>query len=129
MLRGVTVCKTYSFCGAHHLPGYNGKCANDHGHTWKVEVSFNGPVRENGMVVDFHAIDALMERPLEKLDHTNLNDTLQMPTAENIAIWFKEEIQLRIRALDAPDIRVFPLLVKVRVWESPEAYAEVISAN
>ena len=27
-----------SFDSAHFLSGYNGKCANIHGHTWKIEV-------------------------------------------------------------------------------------------
>ncbi len=30
-----------TFDSAHFLSGYNGKCANIHGHTWKLEVAIS----------------------------------------------------------------------------------------
>ncbi|MEQ8237024.1 MAG: 6-carboxytetrahydropterin synthase, partial [Syntrophomonadaceae bacterium] len=30
---------TQDFAAAHRLYGYQGQCANLHGHTWKVQVS------------------------------------------------------------------------------------------
>ena len=36
------VCKQFSFDASHQLVGHFGKCANLHGHTYKVEVSLAG---------------------------------------------------------------------------------------
>lgn len=33
---------TASFDSAHFLQGYNGKCANLHGHHWVIEVEISG---------------------------------------------------------------------------------------
>ena len=95
------------FDAAHFLPGYEGKCANMHGHTWVVEVWVSGKVDPvTGMVCDFGDLKA----PIDALDHTLLNDTLENPTAENLAK------HLRLAYL--------PLMATVRVWESENAYAE-----
>lgn len=39
---------------AHLLPGYDGGCGRLHGHTYKIEVTVEGPQKEPfGMVMDF----------------------------------------------------------------------------
>ena len=51
-----SVTKHIDFDAAHVLPeGYNGKCRNLHGHTYKAYVTLTGPRNssEFGMVVDF----------------------------------------------------------------------------
>ncbi|MGA9098800.1 MAG: 6-carboxytetrahydropterin synthase QueD, partial [Methanotrichaceae archaeon] len=73
------------FDAAHSLPGYQGKCANLHGHTYKVEVVIEGPIGENGFVMDFFQLKKILNSVLEDLDHSNLNDLLPNPTAENIS--------------------------------------------
>ena len=54
-----------TFDSAHFLKGYDGKCANIHGHRWTVtieaqseEVEKEGPFR--GMVVDFGSLIILL---------------------------------------------------------------------
>ncbi|HOV52500.1 MAG TPA: 6-carboxytetrahydropterin synthase, partial [Methanothrix sp.] len=42
------------FDAAHSLPGYIGKCANLHGHTYQVEVVVEGEIGEDGFVMDFY---------------------------------------------------------------------------
>lgn len=83
-------------------------CANLHGHTYAVEVTFDGENDRNGMVVDFKAVKDL----IDVFDHTTIlrdcekNRALEnlthkikpfvffegQPTAENIA----REIRARI---------------------------------
>jgi 6-pyruvoyltetrahydropterin/6-carboxytetrahydropterin synthase len=71
----------------HKLDGYDGKCKNLHGHTWKVELWFRG--EENlkdkvGILVDFGIVKELKDL----LDHKYLNDVIvNNPTAENLTIW------------------------------------------
>ena len=47
-----------AFDSAHFLSGYNGKCANIHGHRWKIEVEIESAElitdgEKRGMIIDF----------------------------------------------------------------------------
>ena len=47
------VSKEFTFDAAHNLVAYKGKCEALHGHTYRLRVTLEGPVREDGMVCDF----------------------------------------------------------------------------
>lgn len=65
------VSKAFEFDSAHYLPGYDGKCANLHGHRWKIVVEFKGPILENGMVIDFTIIKQNVQ-PLITRHHSTI---------------------------------------------------------
>jgi len=74
--------KTLHFEAAHWLPEHPGKCKTMHGHRWEVTIHVSvRELNEQGMVVDFHDLKAI----IEKLDHGTLNDHLRTPTAEYLA--------------------------------------------
>lgn len=102
------------FDAAHHLVGYEGKCANVHGHRWKVVVEVKGRAShldENGILWDF----TNLKKILEKYDHKDLNKILEInPTAEVIAMGILSQLVWK------PNLKF-----KVRVYESPTSYAEV----
>ncbi len=103
-----------AFDSAHFLSGYNGKCANIHGHRWTVKVTVCGENLaqggdKRGMLIDFgdlkkavreladtfdHALlyekGSLKERTLEALRDENfkLIELDYRPTAENFAFTF-----------------------------------------
>ena len=63
-----SVTKHIDFDAAHVLPeGYNGKCRNLHGHTYKAYVTLTGPrdSSEFGMVVDFKLLKEAMKEKNE----------------------------------------------------------------
>lgn len=63
----ISVTKHLDFEAAHVLPeGYNGKCRNLHGHTYKAYVTITGPRNEMnyGMVVDFKDLKKAMNEVL-----------------------------------------------------------------
>lgn len=105
------------FCGAHRLIGYNGKCANMHGHNWDVEVFLRGAkINRLGMLVDFKQVKEALQVVLEKLDHQNLNALPIFketnPTAENIAKFIFDKL--------APEFKSSHCcLDRVRVSETP----------
>lgn len=129
----ITVVKEFTFDAAHYLPNHPGKCQNTHGHTYRLQVGFKGPVDlETGMVVDFGYIkEMIKERVVDRLDHRYLNLLNEeepiipefpyfLPTAENMVIWIVGELK---RALKI----VYDDLVKlslVRLYETPTSYAE-----
>jgi 6-pyruvoyltetrahydropterin/6-carboxytetrahydropterin synthase len=82
------VFKEFFFDASHYLPGYKGKCEQFHGHTYRLEVGVAGTIGSDGMVMDFNKIKEIVSvEVIEVLDHRNLNDLFENPTAENIASW------------------------------------------
>lgn len=98
------------FDAAHSLPGYKGKCANLHGHTYKVEVVIEGPVGENGFVMDFFQLKKILGCAIEDLDHRNLNDLLPNPTAEKISEMICQHLRQDLSGTQAR-------LVSLKLWE------------
>ena len=122
----ISVTKIVKFDAAHFLPGYKGKCANMHGHTWVIEIEVARPDNyydeETGMVLDFSFFkDALQGNYLEKLDHKVLNEVpnLQNPTAEVICEWTRNTM-INAFGFGRTGVEV----IRVRVWESDSSYAE-----
>lgn len=97
----------------HLLPGHP-KCGVPHGHTYKVEVVVEGPIK-NGMVVDFDVLKRATKEILGPLDHTDLNKILPMPSCENICVRIHSELSKKMQGMDR---------IAVRVWEGDGKYAE-----
>lgn len=98
---------------AHFLPHYPGKCANLHGHRWKIKVEIASPVvNEWGFVVDF----SLIKDAIDSFDHQLINDFLPedvLPTAENIA---KELFNIITMSISKKN--EFAFIDKITVWET-----------
>ncbi len=103
---------TERFDSMHLLPGHP-RCGVPHGHTYRVEATAEGPVR-NGMVVDFDLLKAALRDVLKAMDHTDLNQRMPYPSCENLAA----EILRLLRG------RLPRLKVGVRVWEGEGKWAE-----
>lgn len=107
--------REFTFEAAHRLPnvGAGHKCANLHGHSYRVIVTVSGDVdAHTGMVVDFGFLKSKMAPVLADLDHHTLNDVvgLENPTAENLAYYIWN--------------RLFTLVPEsVTVWETAHAGA------
>ncbi|HEU5182659.1 MAG TPA: 6-carboxytetrahydropterin synthase QueD [Candidatus Polarisedimenticolia bacterium] len=104
--------KRFRFEAAHRLPRYEGPCFDLHGHSYELHVTLEMPVDpESGMTLDFfHLEDVVRERVLSRLDHKNINDTLDNPTAENIAIWIWNELK-----------PVFPAMIEIKLHETQDS--------
>ena len=85
------------FSSAHRLPQYEGACNNLHGHTWKVVFLLEGTVQENGMVYDFKVLKKLLDEQLP--DHQYLNDSVENPTAENLAPYLFDKVSAALKPL------------------------------
>jgi len=116
--------KSWTFDYAHRLPFHEGACQRLHGHTGTLEVVVesdalinDGPCR--GMVMDFGTLSEIVQPYLDNvLDHHYLNETCgHDPTAEYIAQgvfnFLETRLETRLR------------LMRVKVWETPTAWAEV----
>lgn len=63
-----------SFDSAHFLHGYHGKCANIHGHRWKIVATIKSKEllnnqQNNGMIIDFKDLKNDLKKITNDLDH------------------------------------------------------------
>lgn len=106
-----------SFSSAHYLRNYVGKCANLHGHNYKVEVHARGrKLDQVGMLIDFADLKAATKQVVDYLDHRNINDLPPFDreinsTAEEIAAYFLREVGAQI---NNDRLQVY----QVRLWET-----------
>jgi 6-pyruvoyltetrahydropterin/6-carboxytetrahydropterin synthase len=139
------VTKEFSFDAAHYLTRYHGKCEKLHGHTYKLQVSVEGAVGSNGLVIDFLILKKIVrEQVLDHLDHANLNEILENPTAENIVVWIWERLcdlpkllkseleqpnlpqeikdKLRDGGEEKKDVNVDLRLYELKLWETATSF-------
>jgi 6-pyruvoyltetrahydropterin/6-carboxytetrahydropterin synthase len=111
--------KNFTFEAAHVLPHHPGKCGRMHGHSYRLEVALEGPLRESGptqgMIEDFDALSRVVRDDIiERLDHTCLNDFLPNPTAELIVRWIWEHLEPKLLGL-----------YELTLWETAAACAVI----
>lgn len=105
------------FSAAHRLVGYDGACANLHGHNWDVEIFVRGSRLNNlGMLVDFRDIKAGIREVMKEVDHCDLNQLpgflRENPTSENLARYLHTRLGER---LNTPSVQVS----RITVCETP----------
>lgn len=89
------ITKAFRFEAAHWLPNVREghKCGRMHGHSYKVTVTVEAPVDpDTGWVMDFGDISVAVEPLMKHLDHRTLNDYIDNPTSENLAVWLWNQI-------------------------------------
>ena len=145
----IRITKEFSFETGHALYGYDGKCKNVHGHSYKLAVTVIGkPISEEGavklgMVIDFGDLKKIVKaevvdpfdhatvfnkntphielaRELESRGHKVILADYQ-PTSENMVIDFAEKIASKL-----PDsIKLHSLKLR----ETETAFAEWFAAD
>lgn len=88
----------FHYDAAHKLtkvpPGH--KCGFLHGHTYRLTVTIDGPVRDDGFVIDFAEVKDAVEPILKQLDHRYLNDIpgFDNPTVEVQLPWIWQRLNI-----------------------------------
>jgi 6-pyruvoyltetrahydropterin/6-carboxytetrahydropterin synthase len=111
----VQIRKSFTFEAAHVLPNHPGKCSRLHGHSYRLEVALEGPLRESGpaagMVEDFEVVSRVVKSAvIAELDHRSLNELIENPTAEHIVAWIWGRLWGEL-----------PSLAELTLWETPTA--------
>lgn len=75
----IRITKEFNFETGHALYGYDGKCKNVHGHSYKLSVTVIGtPIADNnhvkyGMVIDFKDLKNIVEGEIvDRFDHATV---------------------------------------------------------
>ena len=143
-MSNIRITKQFSFETGHALHGYDGKCKNVHGHSYKLSVTVIGqPINDinhvkNGMVIDFGDLKKIVNNEIvDQFDHATVfnkntphfelaqelrkrghNAMLvdYQPTSENMVIDFAKKISAKL-----PDhISLFSL----KLQETDTSFAE-----
>ncbi len=140
----IRITKQFTFETGHALYGYDGKCRNVHGHSYKLSVTVIGiPITDTpnvklGMVIDFGDLKKIVkEEIVEPFDHATVfnKNTPHMelakelkdrghkviladyqPTSENMVIDFASKIKTRL----SKEIQ----LHSIKLRETETAFAE-----
>ena len=134
-MKKIRITKQFTFETGHALYGYDGKCRNVHGHSYKLDVTVIGyPINDSthvkhGMVIDFGDLKAIVKqeivdvfdhatvfnkntphvelaKELESRDHNVLLVDYQ-PTSEMMIIDFAEKIKKRLPLIHKCVITLF----------------------
>ena len=123
-MQRIRITKEFTFETGHALYGYDGKCRNVHGHSYKLSVTVIGtPIQEEGhiklgMVIDFGDLKEIVKQEVvdpfdhatvfnRNTPHVELAGTLEksghkviladyQPTSENMVIDFAHKIGARL---------------------------------
>jgi 6-pyruvoyltetrahydropterin/6-carboxytetrahydropterin synthase len=106
---------TFRFEAAHRLDWHPGKCKNLHGHSYRLDVSVEGPLDANGVVLDFDTLkEVVRTQVVDRWDHSDLNEVLENPTAELLAL-------LAWELLTDSGLR----LAALRLWETGDSWVDL----
>ena len=145
----IRITKQFNFETGHALYGYDGKCRNVHGHSYKLSVTVIGsPITDSsnvkfGMVIDFSDLKKIvLEEVVDVFDHATVfnKNTPHVelaqelssrghhvilvdyqPTSENMVIDFAEKIKSRL----PQEIYLFSL----RLQETESSFAEWFASD
>lgn len=145
----IRITKQFSFETGHALYGYDGKCRNVHGHSYKLSVTVIGTPITNtsdvklGMVIDFGDLKKIVKEEVEDVfdhatvfnkntPHIELAKELEerghnvilvdyQPTSENMVIDFASKIKARL----PNNIHLFSL----KLQETETSYAEWFASD
>lgn len=143
-MSNIRITKQFNFETGHALYGYDGKCRNVHGHSYKLSVTVIGrPITDTshvklGMVIDFGDLKKIVKEDIvdifdhatvfnKNTPHVELAKELTdrghnviladyQPTSENMVIDFAEKIQSRL----PKNISLFSL----KLQETDTSFAE-----
>lgn len=145
----IRITKQFNFETGHALYGYDGKCKNVHGHSYKLSVTVSGsPITDNsnvkfGMVIDFSDLKKIVKEEIvdifdhatvfnQNTPHIELAKELQardhhvilvdyQPTSEMMVIDFAAKIKSRL----PKNINLFSL----RLQETDTSFAEWFASD
>ena len=131
------VAKEFHWEMGHRLPEHFGLCKNIHGHSYKMIVVIEGNLNEQGMVIDFYDVEKKINPIVEKLDHSFMVKDDDMLTLEflekmnskKVVVDFESTVENICKYISG-EIKSSKLpnnvsSLAVRVYETPDAYADV----
>ena len=152
----LSITKIFTFEAAHMLKGYDGLCANIHGHSYRLEVSVFSPALnpsddflhsdesdpKNGMLFDFSELKKLVNQVIiEPFDHSlilnrnigrELSETLQKNSLRVVHVPYQPTSENLLIDFAGRLQKVLPQgisLKKLRLYETATSYTDYESES
>jgi len=98
-----------SFTASH---SHSGTLAEkSHVHRFTYEVTFYGPLNEEGYLLDFREVKKVLTKVILPLKEKNLSTLFTNPTTETICLWIYKEVS-----------KYLPHLYSVKLAEAPDRW-------
>jgi 6-pyruvoyltetrahydropterin/6-carboxytetrahydropterin synthase len=144
------ITKEFRFEAAHRLMNHPGACANLHGHSYKMEITVEGPIHSDGMVMDFGSLTKAVNVVLNEstdthtaFDHSvilwagdpllqllkNGADDSQIPAMRIIELTCQPTAELMAQVLavliqtEINKLGEHVQVVRIKLWETAKAFA------
>lgn len=148
-MKKIRVTKEFYFETAHALYGYDGKCKNIHGHSYKLAVTvFGVPIEDvsnpkNGMVLDFGDLKRIVKSEVvdvfdhatifnEGTPHKKLAEDLAKTDQRVILVPYQPTSEMMLLDIAKKISNKLPADVKLhslRLYETNTSYAEWFAAD
>ena len=145
----IRITKRFSFEAGHALHGYDGKCKNLHGHSYKLSVTVIGtPITDKtnpkfGMVIDFTDLKRIVtDEIINKFDHATifnkntphvkLAKTLQKEGHNVLLVDYQPTTECMITDFATKIKERLPINLKLhslKLQETESSYAEWVSTD
>ena len=145
----IRITKRFSFEAGHALYGYDGKCKNLHGHSYKLSVTVIGtPITDKtnpkfGMVIDFTDLKRIVtEEIVDKFDHATifnkntphvkLAKTLKDEGHNVLLVDYQPTTECMVTDFARKIIKRLPINLKLhslKLQETESSYAEWVSTD
>lgn len=127
----LTITKEFQFDAAHRLWSDHlseeqnfkvyGKCSKLHGHTYRLQVSVSGTVRDDGMILNFTELKTFVQETLlSRYDHAYLNE---LEEYDNLPVTAETMVCHIYNVLDEELSPKDVLLQSVVLYETPTSWA------
>ena len=131
----VRITKEFKFEMAHALHGYDGLCANIHGHSYRLWVTVRGDVKKetthtkDGMVMDFMDLKSIIKPTIiKKYDHSLVLNA-NSPHANLDLSVFDKVYYLQYQPTSENLVLDFVKTIKEKLPSHVELYKVVLSEN
>ncbi|MFI3211374.1 MAG: 6-carboxytetrahydropterin synthase QueD [Peptostreptococcaceae bacterium] len=121
----LSITKEFTFDSCHYLKMYEGKCANLHGHTYKLQITITGDrLYSNGLLLDFGDLKTMVnEHIIDKVDHKNLSEVFDFNTTAELMVTYFSDILDDVLNKHNKENNDTLQVSRVRLWETPTSYA------
>ena len=102
------------FIDCAHSAIINGQKYPLHGHTYRIEVAVEGPLKED-IVYDFCDLRDAVKEVLKRYDKKNLNEILDNSTGENFALALHKDLKGKL----PKHLKIF-----VKLWQGQDKWVE-----
>tara|TARA_Y100001968_G_C19390936_1_gene735549 strand:+ start:510 stop:950 length:441 start_codon:yes stop_codon:yes gene_type:complete len=132
-MKTIRITKEFDFEMAHALEGYDGLCANIHGHSYRLWVTVRGDIKEDkghvkdGMLMDFSDLKKIVKSLIvDKYDHSLVLQDNSPHSKVDLSM-FDKVFYLPYQPTSENLVYDFALTIKDKIPKGLELYKVILS--